>query len=236
MPLPRDIAGKESRNPELVNTGMYTAGDYIVPQYAPTGRKEAAGQVLGDTKDLIGLAQRIAQHAKMGGAELLPPMPVAANPSVAAKKKSRKPTPQHASSAPIVVGESVTPVLRVDGLAEDLSKAAGEGTPPVVNTILQPYPPTPLRAQEDVLPPPIEVVFSTQLGKIRLNAVAVLDSNSALALVFANEGEVRYEPAPGTNVQLIINGKEEHTMYPGFKFTWVDQKKVIMVFVKLEDE
>lgn len=232
MPLPRDTAGGETRSPELVNTGLYSTGDYVVPRYGETGRKEAAGQVLGDSRDVVSLAQKMAAHAVMGGAEMLP----ALSASVAAKKKSKKPTTQRVSNAPVVVNEAVVPILRTDGLDPNVVKIGSTVPDPVVNTILQPCSPPTLRAQDDVPTSSIEVVFSTQLGRIRLNAVAVLDSTSALTLVFANEGEIRYEPAPGTNVQLIVNGKVENTMYPGFKFTWVDDKKILMVFVKLSEE
>ena len=232
MPLPRDTAGRETRNAELVNTGLYSTGDYVVPRYGETGRKEVAGQMLGNADEIMDIAKRMAAHAEMGGAEPLPVL----SASIAAKKKSKRTTTQQPSSPPVVVNEEVTPILRADGIEPRLAKSGSVKPEPVVNTILQPYPSPTLRAPEEVSKPPIEVVFSTPLGKIRLNAVAVLDSDSALTLVFANEGEIRYEPAPGTNVQLILQGKVENTMYPGFKFTWVDDKKVLMVFVKLSEE
>lgn len=233
MPLPRDTAGRETRNPELLNTGLYSAGDYVVPRYGDGGRKEVPGQVLGDTQDIMGLAQKMITHAMMGGAELLPTNPSA---SVAVKKKGRKPTNSAVTYEPVVANEAVVPILRTDGFDPNVVKMGSTAPAPVDNTILQPCLPPTLRAQDPLPDPSIEVVFSTQLGKIRLNAVAVLDSTSALTLVFANESEIRYEPAPGTNVQLIVSGKVEDTMYPGFKFTWVDDKKVLMVFVKLSDE
>lgn len=232
MPLPRDIAGRATKTPVLNETGLYSPGDYVVPEYAPTGRKEAPGQVVGGSDDVIRMSQRMAEHALMGGAELLPEL----NASVAAKKKGARTTPRRQSKAPVVVNEAVVPILRTDGIDPNVVKIGGTASEPVVNTILQPSSSPSLRAQTLIPDSSIEVVFSTQLGRIRLNAVAVLDSLNALTLVFANEGEIRYEPAPGTNVQLIVNGKAENTMYPGFKFTWVDNKMVLMVFVKLSEE
>ena len=146
MPLPRDTAGRETRDPALVNTGLYSTGDYVVPRYSETGRKEVAGQVLGDSRDIVGLAQKMAAHAVMGGAEMLPVV----NASIATKKKSRKPTPQRASNVPVVVNEAVVPILRTDGLDPNVVKVGSTVPDPVVNTILQPCSPPTLRAQADV--------------------------------------------------------------------------------------
>ena len=239
MPLPRDVAGRATRAAGLDETGYFETADYIVPEFSESGAKITPGQVIGSSSDVVGLAQRMAAHAEMGGATLLF---TPAAPTAPKKKGSRSSPSRKASDAPAGLQASATPVLRTDGLDPNVVPVGTTVPLPQSNTILQPSSSPPLRAQIEIpvppVPPtpPIEVVFSTQLGRIKLNALAVLDSQTALVLVFANEGEIRYEPAPGTTVQLIINGRLENTMYPGFKFPWIDNKMQLMVFVKLPED
>ena len=216
MPLPRDISGKATRSPGLINTGFYESGDYVVPEFTEGGTKSAPGQVLGDAADVMGLAKKMAVHAEMGGATPLPPTKPGKT-SKPAKVKKALPRPR----APQLERD---PVLKVDGLVMQPPVEA-QDTNPILS-----------RSPSIQTSSPIEVVFSTQLGRIKLNAAAVLDSTNALVVVFANEGEIRYEPAPGAEVQLIIDGKLEKTMYPGFKFEWTDNRTVLMVFVKLPED
>lgn len=233
MPLPRNISGEATRTAGLDQTGFYSAGDYVVPEFTESGKKTTPGQVVGNAPSIVELAQRMAAHAEMGGATLLPVPPAAE----ALKKKATRSSPSRkAPSAPVANQATKTPILRADGL--DPNVVTGDLTVPlpVVNTILQPSPSPSLRVQTNVPSSSIEVVFSTQLGRIKVNASAVLDSQNALVLVFAHEGEIRYEPVPGTNVQLIIDGKLVNTMYPGFKFPWMDETMQLMVFVKLPDD
>lgn len=233
MPLPRDTAGKTTRTAGLDQTGFYASGDYVVPEFNESGQKTVPGQVVGDAGNVIALAQKMAAHAEMGGAVLLPSLAA----TITGKKKGVRSSPSRkAPAAPVVIQTQAMPILRTDGLDPNVVRGGTTAPLPQSNTILQPSPSPSLRAQINVPTSSIEVVFSTQLGRIKLNASAVLDAQSALVLVFANEGEIRYEPAPGANVQLIIDGRSVNTMYPGFKFPWVDDVMQLMVFVKLPDE
>lgn len=233
MPLPRDAAGRATRTAGLDQTGYFETGDYVVPEYNDTGSKTAPGQAVGDAANIIGMAQRMAAHAELGGAI---PLFISTTAVPTKKKGSRSSPSRKAAEAPMVSQTPPMPILRTDGLDPNVVLGGTTAPLPQSNTILQPSSSPSLRVQIDLPVPPIEVVFSTQLGRIKLNASAVLDSENALMLVFADEGEIRYEPAPGTNVQLIIDGKLEDTMYPGFKFPWIDNKMRLMVFVKLPAE
>lgn len=82
--------------------------------------------------------------------------------------------------------------------------------------------------------PHIEVVFLTQLGRIKVEVLAVLEAPTCLALVFASERDILYEPEPGTNLQLVIKAKAQAVMYPGFRLTWLDNTTQLMVFIKLD--
>ena len=205
-----------------MNSGFYQAGDYVVPEYGEQGNKTAPGQVIGSASEVMDMSKRMAQHALMQGAS---PLPIAIQDMPPARKgpkaKAAKPEKVKKSQTAQERLDTVVPLLRVDGLSMAEPK-------PQVNLLLSSSPQAPASS-------PIEVVFSTQLGRIKVNASAVLDSNNALVIVFSDEGEIRYEPAPGSEVQLLIGGRVENTMYPGFKFSWVDDKRKLMVFVKLPD-
>lgn len=223
MPLPREVAGKATKTATLDQTGYYAAGDYVVAEFSENGSKTAPGQVVGEPSNVISMSKKMAEHALMGGAE---PLPILAPvPTKAAKRPGRPSKAQKAGEALQEKVDKLQPLIRADGLASaDLLPK-----PPLANDILPPPSPTPsLRS--------IEVVFSTQLGRIKVNTLAVLEDQNALILVFKDESEIRYEPAPGTNVQLIVESKLTNTMYPGFKLTWMDGKMILMVFVKVEEE
>lgn len=205
----------------LDTSGFYQPGDYVVPDYNENGGKLVAGQVVGDKSQIVGISKMMAAHALMEGAELLldDSLDPAKDPTPGKKKKAKKVAELKNKRTTQADVDNVVPQLRVDGLDNREApqvKASQPKEEPKVN--------------------PIEIVFSTGLGRIKLNAISVLDSDNALAIVLADEGEVRYEPAPGSTVQLAIRGKIENTMYPGFKFTWLDNKKQIMVFVKIPSE
>lgn len=208
MPLPRDISGSAQRS-LLDGTGFYQPGDYVVPEYSEGGTKTKNGQVVDET-GAMDLAKKMASYAVMEGAEPLP-QPDSAIVVVGEKSKPRKGKRKEVNPTALDI---IIPQIQADGF---------KGVP----------------QQPGVIPPiiraPIEVVFSTQLGRIKVNVYDVLDSLSALVLVFKDESEIRYEPAPGANVQLVINGKLENTMYPGFKLPWIDNKMQLMIFVKLSE-
>lgn len=217
MPLPRDTSGKATRSAALSSTGYYGAGDYVVPEFTESGSKVVNGQIVGDGSSVSAMAQRMSEHALMGGAlplVITHAIDKAAKRTKAAKKV--KPLPAQKEQ------KANSPIVRADGYSE------------VVQPVTMPTPiDVPVSA---VASPSIDVVFSTPLGKIKVVVTAVLDSVNSLILVFANEGEIRYEPAPGANVELIINGRAIETMYPGFKFPWIDDRMALMVFVKTAEE
>ena len=214
MALPRDISGRNIRGNNLLDTGIFTQGDYVVPEFSENGTKITKGQVLGDLQEVSSLAAKMNAHAIMGGAEPLPAPPVTKQAKTAKTAVSKK-------AAPVPLTTLGALKILADGMDNETTSTMLKTERPVEKAAIG--------------SPSIEVVFSTQLGRIKVNVSAVLDSLNALVLVFANESEIRYEPTAGTNVQLIINGRVENTMYPGFKFPWVDKEKTLMVFVKLAE-
>ena len=229
MPLPRDIAGKALPTASLLNTGFFQPGDYVVPQYNESGAKTVKGQVLGDNTEIMNMAAIIAEHANMeGGTPLMLPAKALEAPRSESKAVAKPKEVKAKKNAPRAIQEAAKPQpfkLKVDGMPAALEPQ------PVVDLLLSSSSLKPTAPST----PPIEVVFSVPAGRIKVNASAILDSNNALILVFKDEGEIRYEPAPGSEVELIIGNRVERTMYPGFKFSWVDGVKSLMVFVKLAE-
>ena len=222
MPLPRDIAGKAQKR-QLEHTAFYSKGDYVVPEYSESGAKTAQGQVVGDPSEVMEMSKMIASHALMEGGEMLPDV-LPPTLTVLPKPEKRKPGPKpkavkHATAEAV---NAVVPQMKADGFNGNTVEV-GQTTPAI------PLAPS---GQPSTF---IEVVFSTQLGRIKVNALAVLNTDNALALVFANDAAISFEPATGSNVQLVINGQVYNTMYPGFRFTWMDNKIQLMVFVKLSE-
>ncbi len=252
MSLPRAIAGQEIRGAALEGSEYYSIGDFVAPRYSETGSQEGTGQLVGGAAAVAELRNKYELYAQMEGGELLPSATVTGalviKPEIKGKKKvGRRDKGRHLGVTVQPVPSEASRLPQTNEATPNTVKQAQTFDPTALsNTILQPYPQPQLRSTDRIHlssstpvtydSPSIEVVFSTPLGKIRLNALAVLDSTNALALVFANEGEIRYEPAPGTDVQLIINKQTINTMYPGFKFNWMTPPLVIMVFVKTEQD
>lgn len=80
------------------------------------------------------------------------------------------------------------------------------------------------------------IVFNTQIGKIRLNTVGILNCPQAICLI-VDKDELKYEPAVGYKCEMIIGEETFSVAYFGFKFDWPDSNNVLMIFVvNQEDE
>ena len=79
------------------------------------------------------------------------------------------------------------------------------------------------------------VVFNLKLGKIKVVVDAVLETDIGLALVFADENEVRFTPEQGNDLKLTLPGnKDIEVMYLGITFNWYNTKQQVMTFIKSE--
>lgn len=188
-------------------------GDYIVPSYSENGTPRSPGIAQGTSEDMERLRQKMIRHATASGGVALTAQ--AAPVVEAPKKRGRKKAVVQTQAAPVV-----QPTIMV-------SQPAVMPAPIVYS---QPaVPSTPVRI------PAIDVVFANRFGKMTLKAIQCLEHEDALCLVFENEDKLTFIPAQGEELTVTIDKTFEHKiLYPGYIFTWPDDKK-LMVLVKLPD-
>jgi hypothetical protein len=103
----------------------------------------------------------------------------------------------------------------------------------VANVLSSPLPATP--TLKVTHPSDISVVFHNRFGKIKLSVVAVLEEETALALIFKDDDEVRFMPEAGDEFTIVVDeGRETKVYFPGVVFTWVDGVERIMILFKNE--
>ena len=80
---------------------------------------------------------------------------------------------------------------------------------------------------------PIMVAFHLPSGKLKILVDAVLETDMGIALVFANEDEVRFTPEQGNELTLTLPNKQDvKVMYLGITFSWYNSAQKIMTFIK----
>jgi len=111
-------------------------------------------------------------------------------------------------------------------------------TPQVTPQVTLPtpyYTPTnhPLLADLSITPTKITVVFVVKSATIKVLVDAVLNSETGLSLVFANEEEIRITPEQGDQLVLVLPGKVEiPVMYLGIIHQWYNSPQQLMSFIK----
>ena len=78
----------------------------------------------------------------------------------------------------------------------------------------------------------LEVVFLTQLGRIKAKILGYMEEENAVWLVFKDVSSIVYDPEVSANVKFSIDGDVFDTIYYGLKTKWFSNNNIIMVFLK----
>ncbi len=202
-------------------------GAYVVGRYSDEGTKKSHGGLVDETSRSI--TNKIIKSALSKGGTVLPGFDSKTPKVKAGKVKKEKEFTNKEKRA------------RADQREEqfqELIKANNVETKQTIPkmTKLQQAKSVALPASEIVKTRKLSVVFDSGAAKMKLDVVGILEQETSIILVFANEDEVRFTPAPGQYLNITIdNNKTHRVLYPGFIHTWVDHEKQLMILVKDTD-
>jgi hypothetical protein len=78
------------------------------------------------------------------------------------------------------------------------------------------------------------VWLSNDFGKTRLKPQTVLENDHGFLLVFEDDESLDFEPIVGATYKLSVEKDLHPVYYPGITFTWTDEEKKLMLFIKNE--
>jgi hypothetical protein len=232
--IPRSEAGRAVM-PDFT-TGA-SSGDYVVPQYSSEGRKLTRGAVVGGgSEDTNPAKRKIASFFERKGGERAEIDTGGVAPVIPKAKNANRIKPPPPPPPPRKKGARVKVAVELPSRVEQ-NEPSGELYEPITATVEQPKP--------DRLPGVVQgkeytktsftVVFHTKLGRIKSIVDAILESDTGLCLVYADEQQISYEPDQGTELSLILPDKREvEVMSVGLKFSWYDSNQQLLTFIKTE--
>ncbi len=226
--------------------GQGELGDYIVPKFNALGKRISEPSFVGSAEEIKEKSLAIIKSALLGsregkfvrktGIDVGPQRrsESAINPSKNPTKKQRKVNnnQEKSTSSKLPIIELDKKPLKVKPSSiylpiEEAMRAINmdEETNYSVNT-------PSISATKSIY-----VTLSSNFGKIKVSVAAVLEEETALILVYNNEEAMSFIPHQGDILSIIINkDRTERVMYTGFLFTWIDNTKKLMVFVKAPAE
>lgn len=178
-------------------------GDVVVGRYNDFGGRIEDSKTIGDSEDLERIQKELSRHAEISGATLMKP-PIPIKPGRYSDKKK----PGKLLITKKDIKEAMQAKLTNDQAA-------------VVASVKQ----EPKKK--------MTVYLHNALGKIKLSVEAVLESEMAYCLVFANDDDVIFVPNAGETLTFINTfNKEFPVYYTNTLFSWTDGIKQLMVLFK----
>ena len=204
---------------------------YIVGRYDDYGQMQEDGEFIGGERQSVKykklLIDSMSSHGRlMPGYVMTPdgprPQAVLTPPKgVVGKRVAKK-----ATKAVVKKAEEYIPITRED-IYEDEVPAVEE---PVKGGFIQTKPTQPKAAKTS-----FNVVFSIDSGKIKSVVNAVLETGTALLLVYEDEDAVSYIPEKGSHLIIITPDKREvPVLFLGLQFEWYNTRQQLLVFMKTE--
>lgn len=195
-------------------------GDFVVGSYNNMGTQIKPGGLMGDPTELNEFQHLVLESAaRTKGAEAAPIPQV--QPSTKKKKTRLKKQP--------AVDINPPPLITLQQLEDEETSA--EKTELENNIILA--------AAKEIVEAKLKdvVIHIDGFGKLKMKVEDVLESDMAYAFVFAKEEDIIFTPQAGQTLNITLpDGEMILAYYPDTLFTWIDNKKKIMVLFKQPSE
>ena len=206
-------------------SGMYETGDLIVGSYREDGSKISNGQLYGNTEEISKLTKKIISAGINSGA-VVSSQPLSKPVRGKNKVKNETKTPEKPKSQPKTLSEKQAAVDEI--YTTHINNLQNKSLPIIHYTTNNANSASPLHT--------FAVICVNAFGKIKIKVIDYLEDDLSVILVFENEEAITFEPKIGEYLSLSKNkDHSQHVMYTGFKHTWIDNTKRLLVFIKSEE-